>query len=99
MTRPPRLIVRTMAVTFVTVAVILSIVFIVLTVDARERVRSAEIEQLRASGRVFAGLEARRHGAAQGRRGVGVGQIDLDHQAKSPSGWDGRTRSTKAFSA
>src|SRR5688500_12422705 len=60
MTGPPRLIVRTMAVTFVTVAVVLSIVFIVLTVEARERVRSAEIEQLRASGRVFAGLEARR---------------------------------------
>jgi putative nucleotidyltransferase with HDIG domain len=57
---PPRLVVRTMAVTFVTVTVILSIVFIALTLDARERVRSAEIEKLRASERVFAGLEARR---------------------------------------
>ena len=33
--RPPRLIARTLAVTFVTVAIILSVVFIVLTLDAR----------------------------------------------------------------
>jgi putative nucleotidyltransferase with HDIG domain len=60
MRRPPRLIVRTLAVTFVTVAIILSIVFIVLTVDARDRVRTAEIEKLRVAERVFTALEARR---------------------------------------
>jgi putative nucleotidyltransferase with HDIG domain len=47
-------------VTFVTVAIILSIVFIVLTVDARDRVRTAETEKLRVAERVFTALEARR---------------------------------------
>src|SRR5688500_9750978 len=60
MRRPPRLVARTMAVTFVTVAIILSIVFIVLTVDARDRVRTSEIEKLRVAERVFTALEARR---------------------------------------
>jgi putative nucleotidyltransferase with HDIG domain len=59
MRAPPGLAVRTLAVTFVTVAVILSVVFIVLTLDARERVRTAEIEQLRVSEAVFRGLEDR----------------------------------------
>ena len=60
MTRPPRLVTRTLAVTFGTVAVILSVVFIVLMVDARDRVRAAETEKLRITERVFAALEARR---------------------------------------
>src|SRR5687768_11686739 len=59
MRAPPALAVRTLAVTFVTVAVILSVIFIVLTLDARERVRTAEIEQLRVSEAVFRGLEDR----------------------------------------
>jgi putative nucleotidyltransferase with HDIG domain len=42
-----------------TVAAILSVVFIVVTVDARDRVRRAETERLRVSGRVFSALEAR----------------------------------------
>jgi putative nucleotidyltransferase with HDIG domain len=57
---PPRLVVRTMAVTFVTVALILFAVFIVLTVDARDRARAAEIDKLQVSERVFTALEARR---------------------------------------
>ena len=60
MTHPPRLVARTLAVTFITVAVILSVVFIVLTVDARERVRAAELEKLRVSAQVFTGLESER---------------------------------------
>ena len=60
MRRPPRLVARTLAVTFVTVAIILSIVFIVLTVDARDRVRTSEVEKLRVAERVFTALEARR---------------------------------------
>jgi hypothetical protein len=44
MKRPPRLIARTLTVTFVTVAIILSVVFTVLVVDARDRVRSTEID-------------------------------------------------------
>ena len=60
MRRPPRLLSRTLAVAFVTVAVILSIVFIVLMVDSRDRVRSAEIEKLSVAERVFTSLEKRR---------------------------------------
>jgi len=47
--RPPRLVARTLAVTFVTVAVILSIVFIVLVVDSRDRMRAAETAKLEVS--------------------------------------------------
>ena len=36
MKTPPRLVVRTLAASFITVAAILSVVFIVLMVDARE---------------------------------------------------------------
>lgn len=60
MKHPPRLVARTLAVTFVTVAVILSVVFILLIVDTRERVRAAEVEQLRVSAQVFTGIESRR---------------------------------------
>src|SRR5215217_9115843 len=59
MKAPPRLVVRTLAVTFVTVAVILTVVFMVLTFEARDRVRAAEIEKLRVSESVFTGLEQR----------------------------------------
>ena len=58
--RPPRLIARTMAVTFLTVAIILSVVFVVLTLDARERVRTSETEKLQVSEGIFTALEARR---------------------------------------
>jgi len=58
--RPPRLVARTLAVAFVTVAVILSVVFIVLMVDARDRVRAAEIDKLGVAERVFTSLETRR---------------------------------------
>jgi putative nucleotidyltransferase with HDIG domain len=47
-------------VTFITVAVILSIVFIVLVVDARDRMREAETDKLEISSRVFTAFEARR---------------------------------------
>ena len=59
MRRPPRLVTRTLGVTFITVAVILSVVFIVLMVDARDRVRATEIEKLGVAERVFTSLEAR----------------------------------------
>jgi putative nucleotidyltransferase with HDIG domain len=57
---PPRLVARTLAVAFITVAVILSAVFIVLVVEARDRVRATEIEKLGVAERVFTALEARR---------------------------------------
>jgi putative nucleotidyltransferase with HDIG domain len=58
--RPPGLAARTVAVSFSTVAVILSIVFIVLVVDARDRMRAAETAKLEISSRVFTAFEARR---------------------------------------
>ena len=60
MKAPPRLVARTLAVTFVTVAIILSLVFLVLTVDVRDRVRASETEKLQVTGRLFTALEARR---------------------------------------
>ena len=47
-------------VTFVTVAVILTVVFIVITLDVRDRVRAAETEKLRVSENVFTALETKR---------------------------------------
>jgi putative nucleotidyltransferase with HDIG domain len=58
--RPPGLAAKTVAVTFITVAVILSIVFIVLVVDARDRMRAAETDKLDISSRVFTAFETRR---------------------------------------
>ena len=57
---PPRLVARTLAVTFVTVAIILSLVFLVLTLDVRDRVRASETEKLQVSERMFTALEHRR---------------------------------------
>ena len=49
-----------MGVTFTTVAVILSVVFTVLLVDARDRVRAAEAEKLQVGERAFSRFEAQR---------------------------------------
>src|SRR5215510_2097583 len=57
---PPRLVARTLMVTFFTVAVILTVVFIVITLDVRDRVRAAETDKLRVSENVFTALEAKR---------------------------------------
>jgi len=57
---PPRLLARTLTVTFVTVAVILTVIFIVITVDVRDRVRAAETDKLRVSENVFTALESKR---------------------------------------
>ena len=60
MRRPPRLVTRTLGVTFITVAVILSVVFTVLLVDARDRVRAAELEKLQVGERAYSRFEAQR---------------------------------------
>ena len=60
MRRPPGLAARTVAVTFITVAIILSIVFIVLVVDARDRMRDSETAKLEISSQVFTAFETRR---------------------------------------
>jgi len=57
---PPRLLARTLTVTFATVAVILTIAFIVITLDVRDRVRAAETDKLRVSENVFTALETKR---------------------------------------
>jgi putative nucleotidyltransferase with HDIG domain len=60
MSRPPRLVARTLLATFLTVAVILLVTFVQLSVETRARVRSAETDKLELSARVFTALEARR---------------------------------------
>jgi putative nucleotidyltransferase with HDIG domain len=57
---PPRLIARTLTVTFVMVAIILTVVFVVITIDVRDRVRAAETDKLRVSENVFSALETKR---------------------------------------
>ena len=57
---PPRLVTRTLGVTFITVAVILSVVFTVLLVDARDRVRTAELEKLQVGERAYSRFEDER---------------------------------------
>jgi putative nucleotidyltransferase with HDIG domain len=58
--RPPTLLARTLAVTFATDAVMLAVVFIILTIETHDRVRAGEIERLQVSERMFTALEARR---------------------------------------
>ena len=60
MRHPPRLVTRTLGVTFITVAVILSVVFTVLLVDARDRVRAAELEKLQVGERAYSRFETQR---------------------------------------
>ena len=73
MKTPPRLVARTLVVTFVTVAVILLVVFIVLTLDVRDRVRAAETDKLQVSENVFTALEAQAP-AGSGRRDGDAGR-------------------------
>ena len=58
--RPPRLVVKTLAVTFGTVFLLLVVVFIVVTVSVRDQVRQAVGTNLASSQRLFATLETRR---------------------------------------
>jgi len=58
--RPPRLVARTLTATFLTVAVILFVTFVQVSLETRERVRSAETDKLEVSARVFTALETRR---------------------------------------
>ena len=60
MRRPPRLVERTLLATFLTVAIILLVTFVQLSVETRKRVRSSETDKLEVSARVFTALEARR---------------------------------------
>ena len=68
--RPPRLLVRTLAVTFVTVAVLLVMVFSVVWVSTRSQVRESVAANLSASQRVFAALETRRQREMLAQTGI-----------------------------
>jgi putative nucleotidyltransferase with HDIG domain len=57
---PPSLLLRTLAFAFVTVDVILGVLFIVLVIDARDNVRASETDKLQEGSRIFAAFEARR---------------------------------------
>jgi putative nucleotidyltransferase with HDIG domain len=57
--RPPRLLVKTLTVTFVTAAVLLLLVFGVVTVTVRSQVRRAVAANLEASQRLFGAIESR----------------------------------------
>jgi len=58
--RPPRLLVRTLAVIFVTVALLLAAVFVVVTVTVRDQVRQAVTANLESGQRIFGAVERRR---------------------------------------
>jgi putative nucleotidyltransferase with HDIG domain len=58
--RPPRLLVKTVAITFVTVALLLATVFVVVWISVRTQVREAVTSNLASSQRMFAALETRR---------------------------------------
>jgi putative nucleotidyltransferase with HDIG domain len=60
MSRPPRLVERTVLATFLTVAVILLVTFVVIIVETRERIRTAEIAKLELGAHLFTELDARR---------------------------------------
>jgi putative nucleotidyltransferase with HDIG domain len=58
--RPPRLLVKTLTVTFMTVALLIATVFVVVWLSVRHYVRDSVTANLAASQRMFAALEARR---------------------------------------
>jgi putative nucleotidyltransferase with HDIG domain len=58
--QPPRLLVRTLTVTFATVALLLGLVFVIVMLTVRNEVRQSVLAQLESSQRMFAALESRR---------------------------------------
>jgi len=68
--RPPPLLTRTLMVTFVTVAVLLAMVFSVVWFSTRRQVRESVAANLSASQRVFSALETRRQREMIAQTGV-----------------------------
>jgi putative nucleotidyltransferase with HDIG domain len=58
--RPPRLLVKALAVSFVTAALMLGVVFVVVTLSVRTQVRQAVVSSLESTQRLFAVVETRR---------------------------------------
>ena len=57
---PPRLLVKTLTVTFATVALLLAVVFVVVAVSVRNQVRQTVASNLESTQRLFATVETRR---------------------------------------
>jgi len=68
--RPPRLLIRTLTVTFITVSVLLAMVFSVVWFSTRRQVRESVAANLSASQRVFSSLETRRQHEMLAQAGV-----------------------------
>ena len=58
--RPPRLLVKTLSVTFVSVALLLAGVFVVVILSVRDQVRQSVAARLESGQRIFAAVETRR---------------------------------------
>jgi putative nucleotidyltransferase with HDIG domain len=58
--QPPRLLVKTLSVTFLTVALLLVVVFVVVMLSVRGQVRTSVAANLESSQRMFSALETRR---------------------------------------
>jgi len=58
--RPPRLLVKTLTVAFITVALLLGVVFVVVTLSVRTQVRQAVASNLESTQRLLAVVETRR---------------------------------------
>ena len=58
--RPPRLLVKTLAVIFIAVAVLLAGVFVVVILSVRDQVRQSVAASLESGQRIFAAVESRR---------------------------------------
>jgi putative nucleotidyltransferase with HDIG domain len=58
--RPPRLVARALIASFLTVAMILGASFVLVSVDARQRVRRSVVDNLESAQQIFAELESRR---------------------------------------
>ena len=74
---PPRLVWRTLATTFATVATVLAITFIVMTLEVRERVRSWVVSNLASTQDLFSIVERNRQREMQDRVTTLAGAADL----------------------
>lgn len=74
---PPRLVWRTLATTFATVATVLAITFIVMTLEVRDRVRSWVVSNLASTQELFSIVERNRQREMQERVTTLAGAADL----------------------
>jgi len=70
--RPPRLLVKTLTVAFVTLALLLGVVFVVVTLTVRNQVRQAVLSNLESTQRLFATVETRRQHELRAQAALGA---------------------------